>query len=95
MTIAPAGSPSAEAPAIKRPAGRGDRQPGRGSTNQPLTLTARVSDPSLAGTVQFFAVNGNAIGTPVPVVTASRPARARSRTDLQQVFARFEPAADR
>ncbi|MBE2319177.1 DUF3616 domain-containing protein [Solirubrobacter sp. CPCC 204708] len=64
-------------------------------TNQPHTLTARVSDRSLAGTVQFFQYSGGSIGTPVPVVNGIATRTGTITADLQQVFARFEPADDR
>ncbi|MDA0183370.1 DUF3616 domain-containing protein [Solirubrobacter phytolaccae] len=94
VEIAPAGSTPAEPRAITIPK-VAVTVTGTRITNQPHTLTARVSDRSLAGSVQFFQYGGTALGTPVPVVNGVATRTGTIPTDIQQVFARFEPTADR
>jgi hypothetical protein len=95
VAIAPAGSPAPPVPELERPSvSLVLSGPGRKITNQPLTLTAHVSDPSLAGTVQFMNANGDAIGAPVGVVGGVAAHTAVVPNAIAQFFARFDPAAD-
>ena len=58
-----------EAPAIKRPrVAIDDREVTRAATTEAADADGALSDPSLAGTVQFFGQSNVPIGTPVPVV---------------------------
>ncbi|MDA0183800.1 DUF3616 domain-containing protein [Solirubrobacter phytolaccae] len=94
VELAPAGSPAAAAPALKTPYVHVTVS-GPRIVSQALTFTARVSDPTLAGTVQFGFGNGTAIGTPVPVVNGVATLTTTLTTNLRQIHARFEPTADR
>ncbi|MDA0183802.1 fibronectin type III domain-containing protein [Solirubrobacter phytolaccae] len=97
VTIAPAGSPAPEVKPVKTTTVvTSVSGPGVRTTNQPLTMTARLADPTLTGTVQFFNPNLSAnLGTAVPVVNGVATASVTNTTQLLFVAARFEPAADR
>ncbi|HEY6887852.1 MAG TPA: fibronectin type III domain-containing protein, partial [Solirubrobacter sp.] len=96
LKIAAAGTPPATAPALKRPSvALVASGPGKTITNQPVTLTAHVSDPSLAGTVEFTNSSGDPIKTGVAVVNGIATYTGVLPYGYAQVYARFEPAADR
>ena len=96
LKIAAAGSSPATAPTLKRPSvALVATGPGKKITTQPLTLTAHVSDPSLAGTVEFTNAGGDPIKSGVEVINGIATYTSVLPGTFTQVYARFEPAADR
>ncbi|MDA0182554.1 DUF3616 domain-containing protein [Solirubrobacter phytolaccae] len=93
LEIAPAGSPAPAERAIKRPklflSVSGTRIDGK-----PVTLTARVSDPTLQGTVYFEQWGWQALGN-APIVNGIATWTGNISSTQPQLMARFEPAADR
>ncbi|MDA0183801.1 DUF3616 domain-containing protein [Solirubrobacter phytolaccae] len=91
VTIAPAGSPAPEVKPIKRPAIAVKLSgPGVTRTGQALTLTAKLSDPTLTGTVTFFNYS-TALGTAVPVVNGVATTSVTNTSPQLGIYARFDP----
>jgi hypothetical protein len=96
LKIAAAGTAPITAPTLKKPTvALVVTGPGKKVTTQPVTLTARVSDPALAGTVEFTNAYGDPLKTGVPVVNGIATYTGVLPGAFTQVYARFEPAADR